>query len=86
MKKIKMLLFAAVAATLLSSCTLDHASFGVSAVSYPVYRTSYIEARPVRRHAPAIYHAPVSYRYVDVRPDWMRYGVNCVPARYYYRR
>jgi len=56
MKKIKMLLFAAVAATLLSSCTLDHASFGVSAVSYPAYRTSYIEARPVRRHAPAIYH------------------------------
>ena len=75
-----MLLFAAVAATLLSSCTLDHASFGVSAVSYPTYRASYIEARPVRRHAPAIYHT-TSYRYVDVRPDWMRYGGNWVPAR-----
>jgi hypothetical protein len=85
MKKIKMLLFAAVAATLLSSCTLDHASFGVSAVSYPSHRASYIEARPVRRHAPAIYHT-TSYRYVDVRPDWMRYGGNWVPARRYYRR
>jgi hypothetical protein len=84
MKKIKMLLFAAVAATLLSSCTLDHASFGVSAVSYPTYRASYIEARPVRRHAPAIYHT-TSYRYVDVRPDWMRYGGNWVPARRYCR-
>ena len=79
-----MLLFAAVAATLLSSCTLDHASFGVSAVSYPTYRASYIEARPVRRHAPAIYHT-TSYRYVDVRPDWMRYGGNWVPARRYCR-
>ena len=86
MKKIKMLLFAAVAATLLSSCTLDQASFGVSAVSYPAYRTSYIEARPVRRHAPAIYHTTSYRRYVDVRPDWMRYGGNWVPARRYYRR
>ncbi len=86
MKKIKMLLFAAVAATLLPSCTLDHASLGVSAVSYPSHRVSYIEARPVRRHTPAIYHTTSYRRYVDVRPDWMRYGGNWVPARRYYRR
>tara|TARA_R110000744_G_scaffold164414_3_gene281537 strand:+ start:227 stop:472 length:246 start_codon:yes stop_codon:yes gene_type:complete len=81
MKKIKPFLFAILAAVSLSSCTLDSASFGVSAVSYP----SYIEARPVRRHQPAIYHTTQYYRY-DVRPDWMRYGGNWVPARRYHRR
>jgi len=52
----------------------------VSAVSYPTHV-------PVRRvHAPAIYHHTTSYRYVDVRPDWMRYGGNWVPARRHYHR
>ena len=80
MKKIKSVLFAAIAAISFSSCTLDHASFGVSAVSYPTHV-------PVRRvHTPAIYHHTTSYRYVDVRPDWMRYGGNWVPARRHYHR
>jgi len=81
MKKIKSILFAIIAAASLSSCTLDHASFGVSAVSYPSHVPVY---RPVIQQ-PAIYHTP-SYRYVDVRPDWMRYGGNWVPARRCYRR
>ena len=81
MKKIKIILFAIVAAVTLPSCTLDSASFGVSAVTYP----SYIEARPVRYRQPAVYRVPGYYRY-DVRPDWMRYGGNWVPARHPYRR
>jgi len=74
MKKIKSLLLVILAAASLSSCTLDSASFGVSAVSYPTYRP------PV--HRPAIYHTTRYYNY-DVRPDWMRYGGNWVPARRY---
>ena len=79
MKKIKSILFAVIAAASLSSCTLDSASFGVNAVSYPSHRAY----APV--HVPAVYHGGYSYRYVDVRPDWMRYGGNYVPARRYRR-
>jgi len=81
MKKIKSILFAVIAAASLSSCTLDSASFGVSTSTYyPTYAPVY---RPVIQQ-PAIYHTP-SYRYVDVRPDWMRYGGNWVPARRHHR-
>tara|TARA_R100000664_G_scaffold33456_2_gene50620 strand:+ start:1284 stop:1514 length:231 start_codon:yes stop_codon:yes gene_type:complete len=71
MKKIKCIFLVVLAAVSLSSCTLDSASFGVSAVSYPTYR-------PL--HQPAIYRATRYYHY-DVRPDWMRYGGNWRPTR-----
>ena len=73
MKKIKSILFAVIAAASLSSCTFD-------STYYPTYAPVY---RPVIQQ-PAIYHTP-SYRYVDVRPDWMRYGGNFVPARRHHR-
>lgn len=82
MKKIKSVLFAIIAAASLSSCTLDSASFGVSAVNYPSYPVHRVRTHV---HQPAIYYTP-SYRHVDVRPDWMRYGSHyCPPSRRQYR-
>ena len=75
MKKIKPFLLAILAAVSFSSCTLDSASFGVSAVSYPSYRVT----RPVV-HQPAIYHTPHTYRYYSPPPDYIRYGRHCAPV------
>ena len=79
------LLVPILAAISLSSCTLDSASFGVNAVSYPTHRVYAPVYTPV--HKPAIYYTP-SYgyrRHVDVRPDWLRYGSHCAPPRRHYR-
>jgi hypothetical protein len=78
MKRLKLLLLSILAVVSFSSCTIDSASFGVSAVNYPTYR-----AAPVRV-VPSV-HYRTRYLY-DVRPDWMRYGGNWVPARRLYRR
>ena len=68
MKKIKLLLLAILASTFFSSCTLD----SVSVSTMPTPR--YYKVLPAN-------HVYSTRYYYDVRPDWMRYGGNWVPAR-----